>query len=365
MVIGPLGTAEKTRTFVFSFDEKYAKYFSVTLCSLTAHAGGDFLYDLIVLHDGLSAQTMEELRGIVPDGFSLRFFDIADCASEYFGDLRSAVSSEQWDVSVFYDLLVPLVMPDYDRVLYCDSDIVFCADPGGLFELPFAGCPLIAVRDSFSLARDIFKENGFLDDQNAFLAETLGITDAKDYFNTGVLMFNVPAIDRDSYLEKVRLALDLPVLPTVDQDVLNYVFHNGVTMAPVRFNLQVSVFRHLTDDIVSDEAAQYREAALDPVVLHYTTPEKPWKFPDRPFSDRFWENAERSPFYERILRENIAGIGGNVRFRRARICAYAVLSVFPGEKWKTVFRREYRKQVRIRYLKRKLVSLKRTPSSSA
>ena len=360
MVIRPVGALEKTRAFVFSFDEKYAKYFSVTLCSLAAHADKDLLYDLIVLYDDLSAQTMEELRGIVPDGFSLRFFNVADTVSAYFGDLRSAVLCDQWDVSTFYDLLVPLIMPGYDRVLYCDSDIVFCEDPGSLFDLPFGGRSLIAVMDLFPLNMAVFRNDEFLKNQGVFLAETLGITDAKDYFNAGVLMFNIPAIDKNGYLEKVRQALRFPVLPTVDQDVLNYVFRGDVTMAPVRFNLQVSIYRHLTEEFDSDEARQYREAALDPAVLHYTTKEKPWRYTDVVFSDRFWKYAERSPFYERILRENIAELSGKTRFRLIRLCAYAVLSVFPGGKWKQVFRRACRNQERVRSLKRKLRSLKKT-----
>ena len=75
---------------MFSFDEKYAKYFSVVLVSLIRYADKAYVYDLIVLYDSLSDQTIEKLRKIVPHGFTLRFFNVGDCACEYFGDLSAS-----------------------------------------------------------------------------------------------------------------------------------------------------------------------------------------------------------------------------------------------------------------------------------
>ena len=53
MRISKLKSEKKVRTFVFSFDEKYAKYFSVVLVSLIRYANKDYVYDLIVLYDSL------------------------------------------------------------------------------------------------------------------------------------------------------------------------------------------------------------------------------------------------------------------------------------------------------------------------
>ena len=113
MNIPRLCSGRPVRTIVFSFDENYAKYFSVILLSLLDHADPDILYDLIVLHDNLSEKTITRLERMVPEGFSLRFFNVGECAGAYFGDLASRAAGPQWTAAVFYDLLIPFIMPEY------------------------------------------------------------------------------------------------------------------------------------------------------------------------------------------------------------------------------------------------------------
>lgn len=308
MRISKLKTEKKVRTIVFSFDEKYAKYFSVVLISLIRYADKDYVYDLIVLYDSLSNQTIKRLKKMVPNGFTLRFFDVGEYAFKHLGDLSCSTVEGKWVISTFYDLLIPLIMPDYEYVLYCDSDIVFQDDPGKLFETPLNGRPLAAVQDAFSLSFALNPENEFAQNQDVFLREKLEVTNPKNYFNTGVLLFHIPSVDKEEYLNRVRTAFTFPELPTVDQDVLNYVFKGNAKLAPLHFNLQVSVLSQLKKNIVAvqtnPEAAALLEASKAPVIIHYTTEKKPWRFPDCELGDRFWKEARRSPFYKQILHEN-------------------------------------------------------------
>lgn len=308
MRIPKLKTEKKVRTIVFSFDEKYAKYFSVVLASLIRYADKRYVYDLIALYDNLSDQTKKKLQKIVPHGFTLRFFNVGECAFEYFGDLSGSTVEGKWVVSTFYDLLVPLIMPDYEYVLYCDSDIVFQGDPGKMFETPLNGRPLAAVQDSFSLSFALEPEHKFLINQDAFIRDILEVTNQDNYFNTGVILFHIPSIDKEEYIKRVRTAFTFPELPTVDQDVLNYVFKENAVLAPLRFNLQVSVLSMLKNKPAAaqanPEAAALLEASETPVIIHYTTSIKPWRYPNCELGDRFWKEAKRSPFYKQIILEN-------------------------------------------------------------
>ena len=337
MNIPQLCSGEPVRTIVFSFDENYAKYFSVILLSLLDHADPDILYDLIVLHDNLSEKTITRLERMVPEGFSLRFFNVGECAGAYFGDLASRAAGPQWTAAVFYDLLVPFIMPEYERVLYCDSDMVFTADPGVLFEMPFEGHPVIAVRDSLKMSAEITPDNAFIQGQLAFLAEYAGISDLSDYFNTGVVMFNIPAIDKDLWLERIRTALSFPVLPTVDQDVLNYVLQGDVCFVPKRFNLQAQMLAHIHGGPLSEEATAYLDASTHPVIIHYASIEKPWLYPDCMLSTCFWHYAERSPYYGEILWNNIRVLRERENLNSAKYHLADVLShILPGALQKRV-----------------------------
>ena len=304
MDIAPAAPTAQAKAFLFTFDEAYAKFFSVALASLAIHVNKDTLCDIVILHDGLSDDTIARLKSFVPRNFKLRFFDVGDYARKLFGDIDSKTFAGKWSVAVFYDLLAPLVMSSYERVLFCDSDIVFDADPSELFEMPFDGAQLIAVRDSLSVA-DAFKPfNAYEEGQLAFIRKTLALNNLNTYFNGGVLLYNIHAIDKDVYLDKVRQALEFEWLPTVDQDVLNYVFRDNVKIVPQRYNFQA----HLSNMSCSQSppeqvVAEYLAAAREPVVIHFTTDCKPWKSEDCPMKECFWSYVEYSPWRIELLRD--------------------------------------------------------------
>lgn len=304
IVIRPLDLARKT--FVFSFDEKYVKYFSVALCSLLTNANPDERYEIIVLYDQISEEKRKILQKLVPGNFIIRFIRVNVYVNVVLGDLKAKLSSNQWDVSAFYDLLVPLLMPDYERILYCDSDIVFNKNPDAVFSMPFDGKKLIAVQDTAALAYVRYPDNPFLKKQVGFINRELGISDLKSYFNGGVLLFNVKAINVENYLERTLQALSFPVLPTVDQDALNYIFRDKVKLIPLRFNYQYHLFSQNSEQNYPNGAAyEYFNESRDPVIVHYVTPDKPWKNPGCAFGWMFWKYARMSPFYEEIIYENL------------------------------------------------------------
>lgn len=306
VMVRPVDCSGNVKTFAFSFDEKYVKYFSVTLLSLIAHANPESRYEIIVFYDSLSHEKQEIVKRLLPTNFSIRFICVTTYVNEILGDVKSKVSSKQWDVSTFYDMLIPLLMPEYERVLYCDSDIVFKGCPDEIFNIPFDGKKLIAVKDTIQLAILKHPEGKYLQKQVTFINQDIGVQDLRYYFNGGVLLFNNRAIKREEYLDRALQALSFPVLPTVDQDALNFIFKNEVKIISQRFNFQYHLLKGLSDnDLNNSIALEYIMAGRDPVIVHYTTPDKPWKNPACALGSLFWKYARLSPFYEEILYENL------------------------------------------------------------
>ena len=304
MDIAPAVPAAQARAFLFTFDEAYAKYFSVALASLAIHVNKDTAFDIVVLHDGVSDKTIARLKGFVPRNFTLRFFDVRDYAHKLLGNAESKTIAGKWSVAVFYDLLAPLVMSNYERVLFCDSDIVFEDDPSELFEMPFDGAQLIAVRDSLSIVDAFRPLNVFEERQLVFIRETLGLDDLSKYFNGGVLLFDINAIDKDAYLRKVRQALEFELLPTVDQDVLNYVFRDSVKIAPQRYNFQAHLSKISCNQTPPRQVVtEYLEAACEPVIIHFTADCKPWNSESCPMKEHFWSYVKYSPWRAELQRD--------------------------------------------------------------
>ena len=56
-----------------------------------------------------------------------------------------------WSVEMYYRIVIPLIMRNYDRVLYLDSDIVCKKDISELFATDFDNKKLVAIQDAFNL----------------------------------------------------------------------------------------------------------------------------------------------------------------------------------------------------------------------
>ena len=46
---------------------------------------------------------------------------------------------------------------------------------------------------------------------------------------------------------------------------------------------------------------KYMEARINPKIVHYAGPEKPWTCPWGDFAEIFWDYAKKTPYYEEIL----------------------------------------------------------------
>ena len=303
MEVVPINTEKKVRTIVFTFDENYVKYFSVALISLIEHANCDNYYEVIILYDNILEESQKALIQLLPCNFILRFVDVKEYAREVLGDLKLKVSSKQWPVSVFYRLLIPLLLPAYETVMYCDADVVFNGEFDNLFDTDFNGNLLGAVRDTILLAY-LNNPMEIREKIVAFIKDNLGIQDLKSYFNAGILLFNMQAINREKYLDSLLKTFSFETLLLMDQDALNYIFKGKVKLLSQRYNFQP----HLLNEGVNhfeDAATEYLIARENPIIVHYTTFKKPWLYPSNRLSHIFWSYARKSPFYEAIIFHSI------------------------------------------------------------
>lgn len=87
----------------------------------------------------------------------------------------------------------------------------------------------------------------------------------------------------------------------LDQDCLNIILNTRVRMLDIRYNLTVHTWPKLPPLIGDRTLRRTIESALQsPVVIHYTTAEKPWRSKLYPYYDKWWKAARETPFYETI-----------------------------------------------------------------
>ena len=169
-------------------------------------------------------------------------------------------------IEAYYRLFLMNVLPrTMDKVLYLDSDIVICGSIRKLWDIDISDVAVGAVPDCFH--QDIHETN------------RIGYEVGLGIFNSGVLLINLNYWrEHDVMKEFVAYAKEAKDhLKYHDQDVLNYVFRHCKKELPIRFNLQTihmyyDRFRYLHFRLIDD----VKEAFINPVVIHYTGPEKPW-----------------------------------------------------------------------------------------
>lgn len=299
--IEPVFESFWTRTIVFAPDNNFVKYFGVALQSLIENSKNYEDYDIIVLESDISVKNKKLLLNMLPPNFNLRFFDINKLIKEKFKNCRFKTTSI-WSMSTYYRLFIPLIMQKYERVLYCDVDLVFTGSLQELFQTDFEDYELLAVLDPIS---PILSECKWL--ETHFIKE-LKLKEPEKYFNAGVLMFNIPQIDIEAYYLKLSEILTGTKLVYLDQDVLNVLFQSKTKLISVKWNYQWGIILSHSDyesKIHGDYKNDFISAKEKPVMVHYTTSRKPWALPEVEHSYDFWNYARRSPFYEEILYTNL------------------------------------------------------------
>ena len=84
---------------------------------------------------------------MLPENFSLRFFDISDFILNNFPAINLKTMNN-WSVEIYNRIFIPLLMPAYKKVLYLDTDIIINSSLKELFDIDFENKQILAVKDA-------------------------------------------------------------------------------------------------------------------------------------------------------------------------------------------------------------------------
>ncbi len=160
--------------------------------------------------------------------------------------------------------LESFALTGYDKVLFCDSDLLFQKDVAGLLagETRLVACPDGAMLRGNRRDRTTLKEIAADDADRAATS-----------FNAGLMLIDA-ALRGPAIAEALRARLDPSAWQAVasdhtDQAVLNLQFHHCVSLVSTAYNLMIG---HRIDSHAS-EPVRLGEAK----VLHFNGPAKPWR----------------------------------------------------------------------------------------
>lgn len=281
---------------VLSTDKNYLVYMSVTISSIIKNSDHKKNYDIIIFTDEISNDNERRIISQIKNksNFSIRFFNINDYIDKI--DLSIFKVREHFTIAAYYRFFIPKIMSEYKKVVYLDCDLVINKDIAELYKIELEDNYLGAVASLGSISsyhRGEFKH---------YFEDILKILDPNQYFNSGVMVFNIPKMIEDNIFDKLILKLKSIENPIyVDQDIFNAVCASAIKILDQSWNLTVHILKDSNINFLPIELRNsLNKATLNPFIIHYTSGKKPWNSQDVMYSDFFWQYAKLSPYYKEI-----------------------------------------------------------------
>lgn len=267
----------------FAFDNNLVLPACVCISSLLSNANEDTFYDIFILYSESGNVDRTDLDTIPKYYNNCKInYRLVDNTFETAFEIRGITTP------AYYRLLIPELIPEYDKVIYSDVDVVFRMDLWDLYQINLDGYYLAATRD---LGLNLSKEG-------VEYIKTLNGVKAGDYLQSGFIVLNSSLIMRDGLVEQFK-ALAKQKLKFQDQDILNIACHDKVKYLSLEYNMTDYSFYYVMKecnrilDLFDKEAI---EVALNKGTLHYNG-HKPWKKYCVNF-DIWWEYYRNSPFFD-------------------------------------------------------------------
>lgn len=290
---------------VLAADDRYAPMVATTIHSMLANASDAFMYDVTVMTTDISPANQQTMRSFLErEGFSrLTFMDV----TELIGNYDLSTNNEHIGIETYYRFLIQDALPDYDKVVYLDSDLIVKGDVGELFASDLHGNAIGAVRDVDYLGVMNWDDGERL----RYSTDVLALANPDDYFQAGVLLLDTAllraAVPVQEWLEAAGDARFI----FNDQDILNAFCEGSVEYLDASWNVMHDGGGRVAGVCSFAPApvyAAYLEAREHEKVIHYAGREKPWNKRDCDRGEEFWRYARETPYYdelqERLERES-------------------------------------------------------------
>ena len=162
---------------------------------------------------------------------------------------------------VYYKILLPLMFPDLERIIYLDSDTLIRKDIYEMYTWPF--------NDNYILGFPFYM---------GYIMKRYGIKKPEHYINGGCLLFNIKKIRKDN--KDIDL-LDLTIKRKkqwgfLEQDSINYAFYPKIGFLPLKYGIYMigdnAAFKALSLKYIYSKInlTEGYEAVKDPGVVHFS-----------------------------------------------------------------------------------------------
>lgn len=280
----------------YTCDDSYLPFTSISIASICETTNSDC--EFFILGYNINEENKQKAISISKKyhNCSIHFFNIG--GSKQLSSIEYVNDCPHVTIATYGRFFVGDFSNDYDKIIYLDGDIIACRDINQLFQSSLEDKICAACPENFLPIR-----------RQQFFQENLKLKINHKYFNAGVLLIDSKKWRK--YNIKYKLfeieCTYRDVLKQADQDCLNIMFNGDY------FELS-NIYNWMTQEDGDGN---------DIILRHFNTNVKPWFFPPTvnklKNQENFWRMAQRTPFYEEILKKAEKEYYG--RFYRSQLMA--------------------------------------------
>lgn len=271
-------------------NEKLAPIFGVVVTSIGINVTSDDV-TIHLLHNSLKPRTVKRLQKIA-DKYKVEL-DFKQIETDILKDCYFDKSKHYGDIMMFARLLLSSVLPDLDKIIYLDCDIVVLKDLQSLWnfdvsDVAVAMAPDFTLKDKSTLNR-------------------LGITTGY-YLNSGVILMNLDYWRKHDVQNRIfsYILEKGDKLIYNDQDALNSILQNEHEELHIKYNFSYYYFHRLIGVLYKEKIHEIIEARDNPIIFHYFGPLKPWSLGAYlPGKELFIKYQKLSGWNYKIIQKNI------------------------------------------------------------
>ena len=278
----------------FICDDQYVIPTATALTSLIRNKDWDTICDIYIVTANLSTESIEKFKLLESPTVHIKIIkaDMSHLAGlHHYSERSYCVAS----TAALLKFELPRLLPEVNKLLYLDGDIIVRQDLSELFAEP--------VHHHYA---------GVVLDSGRAYSKNKRLQKFKYYFNSGVLLMNLDAMRKngipDQLIEAKRNSQDSSLM---DQNIFNQVLAGKIRRFDIKYNfLYINLLRARAKKCYSMEdlnrlfGSSYRdleEINREAVIVHFASKDKPWKYHDVALADEWYSYFKASPFADQEL----------------------------------------------------------------
>ena len=260
----------------FAVDDEYIPFLAVALQSLIENSKKENYYLIKILYTNITEENQNKIKKYEAENINIEFV----CLSYYINKVKDKLyTRDYYSKTTYFRLFIPDLYPQFDKVLYLDSDIVILSDVADLYNEDMESNLLAAAPDDVIQTIEVFRE---------YAEKVVGVATYKNYFNAGILLMNLDELRKFKFQEKFLYLLETVKFSVAqDQDYLNRLCKGRVKLLENTWDRMP-----IGGDITNRDELH---------IIHYNLAFKPWHFEDILYKEYFWKYAQKTEYFDKIL----------------------------------------------------------------